>query len=85
VPVVMGTSYENFRDVAERMQAADGILIVRNREEFEAALIDLLKNREQAAEIGERGRAVFDAQAGATARTIQALMGLLQKRPVAAR
>ena len=79
LPVVMGPSYENFRDVVERMQAANGILIVQNREEFEAALIDLLKNREGAASIGERGRTVFDAQAGATARTIQALMGLLQR------
>jgi 3-deoxy-D-manno-octulosonic-acid transferase len=85
VPVVMGHSYENFRDVVERMRAADGILIVQNGEEFEAALIDLLKNREKAAAIGERGRAVFDAQAGATARTVQALMALLQKRSVAAR
>jgi 3-deoxy-D-manno-octulosonic-acid transferase len=85
VPVVMGPSYENFRDVVERMRAADGILIVENREEFEAALIDLLKNREKAAAIGERGRGVFDAQAGATARTVQALMALLQGSPVATR
>jgi 3-deoxy-D-manno-octulosonic-acid transferase len=85
VPVMMGPSYENFRDVVDRMQAANGILIVRNREEFEAALIDLLKNRERAAAMGERGRGVFDAEAGATARTVQALMALLQKRPVAAR
>jgi 3-deoxy-D-manno-octulosonic-acid transferase len=85
VPVVMGPSYENFRDVVERMRDADGILIVENREEFEAALIDLLKNRERAAAIGERGRAVFEAQAGATARTVEALMALLQKRLVAAR
>jgi 3-deoxy-D-manno-octulosonic-acid transferase len=85
VPVVMGPSYENFRDVVERMRAADGILIAQNSEEFEAALIDLLKNREKAAAIGERGGAVFDAQAGATARTIEALMALLQKRSVAVR
>jgi 3-deoxy-D-manno-octulosonic-acid transferase len=85
VPVVMGTSYENFRDVVERMRTADGILIVPNREEFEAALIELLKDSEKAAAMGERGRAVFDAQAGATARTVQALMALLQKRLVAGR
>jgi 3-deoxy-D-manno-octulosonic-acid transferase len=60
-------------------------LIVQNREEFEAALIDLLKNRERAAAIGERGRGVFNAQAGATSRTVEALMALLQKRSVAAR
>jgi 3-deoxy-D-manno-octulosonic-acid transferase len=85
VPVVMGPSYENFRDVVERMRTADGILIVQNREEFEAALIDLLKNRERAVAIGERGRGVFEAQAGATARTVDALMVLLQERSAAAR
>jgi 3-deoxy-D-manno-octulosonic-acid transferase len=85
VPVVMGPSYENFRDVVERMRAADGILIVENREEFEVALIDLLKHRERAVAIGERGRAVFEAQAGATARTVEALMALLQERSAAAR
>jgi 3-deoxy-D-manno-octulosonic-acid transferase len=85
VPVVMGPSYENFRDVVERMRAADGILIIQNREGFEAALIDLLQNREKAAAIGERGRAVFDAQAGATTRTVQALMALLPERSGAAR
>jgi 3-deoxy-D-manno-octulosonic-acid transferase len=85
VPVVMGPSYENFRDVVERMRAADGILIVQNREEFEAALIELLKNRERAAAIGQRGRAVFYAQAGATARTVEALMALLEKRSAAVR
>jgi 3-deoxy-D-manno-octulosonic-acid transferase len=69
----------------ERMRAADGILVVQTGEEFEAALIDLLKNREKAAAIGERGRAVFDAQAGATGRTVQALMALLQKKPVGTR
>jgi 3-deoxy-D-manno-octulosonic-acid transferase len=83
VPVVMGPSYENFRDVVERMRAANGILIVQGREEFETALIDLLKNREKAGAIGERGRAVFDAQAGATGRTVEALMALLQQRSVA--
>jgi 3-deoxy-D-manno-octulosonic-acid transferase len=85
VPVVIGPSYENFRDVVERMRAADGILIVRNREEFEPALIDLLKDRERAKAIGEHGRAVFEAQAGATARTVQALVGLLQERSAAVR
>jgi 3-deoxy-D-manno-octulosonic-acid transferase len=83
VPVVMGPSYENFRDVVERMQAADGIVLIEKEEVLDHALIDLLKNRQRAAAIGERGRAVFDAQAGATARTIQPLKALLQKRPVA--
>jgi 3-deoxy-D-manno-octulosonic-acid transferase len=83
VPVLMGPSYENFRDVVERMQAANGIALIEKEEVLDHALIRLLKNRETAAAIGERGRAVFDAQAGATARTVQALMALLQKSSVA--
>jgi 3-deoxy-D-manno-octulosonic-acid transferase len=82
VPVVMGPSYENFREVVERMRQAGGIEIVKNAEELEPALIRLLKNHESAAAIGERGRKVFEAQAGATSRTVQALMTTLQEMPV---
>jgi 3-deoxy-D-manno-octulosonic-acid transferase len=46
-------------------------------------LIAMLRDTDDARALGERGRAVFDAQAGATARTVQALMALLQKSSVA--
>jgi hypothetical protein len=35
--------------------------------------------------MGQRGREVFDAQAGATARTVHALAELLEERVVSAR
>jgi 3-deoxy-D-manno-octulosonic-acid transferase len=82
VPVVIGPSYENFREVVERMQDSDGILVLEMQGELEPALIGLMTNRQRAAAIGERGRRVFEAQAGATTRTVQALMTLLQERPV---
>jgi 3-deoxy-D-manno-octulosonic-acid transferase len=82
VPVVMGPSYENFRDVVERMRAANGIVIVDNRDGFETALIELLTNREKASAIGKNGREVFEAQAGATAGSVEALMELLKETPV---
>jgi 3-deoxy-D-manno-octulosonic-acid transferase len=85
VPVLMGPSYENFRDVVERMQAANGIALIEKEEVLDHALIRLLKNREKAAAIGERGREVFEAQAGATGRTVEALLSLLKERPVAGR
>ncbi|MGH9598211.1 MAG: 3-deoxy-D-manno-octulosonic acid transferase [Edaphobacter sp.] len=80
VPVVMGPSYENFRDVVERMQRADGIRTVQSAEELEPALIELLKDREMATTMGERGRAVFEAQAGATQRTVAALLALIEAK-----
>jgi 3-deoxy-D-manno-octulosonic-acid transferase len=82
VPVVMGPSYENFREVVERMRQADGIEIVQSADELEPALVRLLKSHESAAAIGERGRKVFEAQAGATSRTVRALMAMLKEMPV---
>jgi 3-deoxy-D-manno-octulosonic-acid transferase len=82
VPVVMGSSYENFREVVERMREADGIEIVKNAGELESALVRLLKSSERAAAIGERGRKVFESQAGATSRTVGALMAMLEEIPV---
>jgi 3-deoxy-D-manno-octulosonic-acid transferase len=84
VPVVMGSSFENFRDVVEGMRATDAIRIVASGRLTET-LIALLMDKENAKAMGERGRAVFEAQAGATARAVRALMALLHNRSVAAR
>ena len=82
VPVVMGASYENFRDVVRGMQARGGIRVVHGVEELEGALAELLRDRAAARALGERGRQAFEAQAGATARTVTMLMELLQERAV---
>jgi 3-deoxy-D-manno-octulosonic-acid transferase len=82
VPVVMGPSHENFRDVVGRMLAVDGIVVVKGKEELTAALVDLLTNAAKASAIGARGRGVFDAQAGATGRTVEALIQMLGETAV---
>jgi 3-deoxy-D-manno-octulosonic-acid transferase len=84
VPVVMGPSFENFREVVEGMRAADAIRIV-SAGMLAEMLIAMLRNTKDARSLGERGRAMFETQAGATARTVQALMELLQEKPVAGR
>ena len=76
VPVVMGSSYENFRDVVGRMKAMEGLQVVEDVDGLRAAVMDLLENREKAWELGRRGRAAFEAQAGATARTVKMLVEL---------
>jgi 3-deoxy-D-manno-octulosonic-acid transferase len=78
VPVVMGPSFENFRDIVAKMQAADGIRIVQNQDELEAALFEMLANRDVAKAMGERGRRVSEEQRGATARSVAALVALIQ-------
>jgi 3-deoxy-D-manno-octulosonic-acid transferase len=77
VPVVMGPSFQNFRDVVAKMREASGILIVQDKDGLEATLFDLLTNREYAKAIGEHGRQVFEQQQGATARTVEALVGMI--------
>lgn len=82
VPVVIGPSYENFRGVVEHMRDADGIRTVQNCDELGATLIELLQNRALANAIGQRGRSMFEAQAGATARTVEMLTALLEDKAV---
>ena len=84
VPVVMGPSFENFRDVMEAMRATDAIRIVAP-EKLSETLIALLRDEKDARALGKRGRAAFEAEAGATARTVHALIALLQKRSAAVR
>jgi 3-deoxy-D-manno-octulosonic-acid transferase len=83
VPVVMGSSFENFRDVVEGMRATDAIRTVAP-EKLTETLIALLRDKEDAKALGERGRAAFEAQTGATKRAVQALTALLQERSAAA-
>jgi 3-deoxy-D-manno-octulosonic-acid transferase len=79
VPVVMGPSFENFRDIVGKMQAADGIRIVLDKVGLEAALVDLLNDRPAARAMGERGRRVFEEQQGATGRAVKTLAGMVRR------
>jgi 3-deoxy-D-manno-octulosonic-acid transferase len=81
VPVVMGESSENFREIVEAMREADGIRIVRT-DGLAETLVALLTKNDEAREMGERGRRVFDAQSGATRRTAEALLGLVEEARV---
>jgi 3-deoxy-D-manno-octulosonic-acid transferase len=78
VPVVMGPSYENFRDIVSSMQKANAIRIVQDSGELHAVLVELLANPKVARAMGERGRSVFEKQQGATGRAIEAILTTLQ-------
>jgi 3-deoxy-D-manno-octulosonic-acid transferase len=72
VPIVIGPNYANFRAITDDLLAHDAIRIA-SKEELAGALIDLLRDKDEAAAMGARAKHVFDQQAGATARTVQAL------------
>ena len=77
VPTVIGPHYANFRAITEDLRAHDAIRIAP-QDDLAAVLIDLLSHREDAQKMGERSRQVFEQQAGATARSIDALREILR-------
>ena len=84
VPVVMGESFENFREIVYVLQVHNAIRIVTTAV-FAETLVAMLRLTDEAQAMGQRGREVFDAQAGATARTVQALTTLSKESVVSAR
>ncbi len=72
VPVVMGPHYENFRAIVDRLRAQDAICVVQPSE-IGNELQKLFGDEPLARAIGERGHAVFSAEAGATSRAVAAL------------
>ena len=84
VPVVIGSDFGNFREIVERMRAQGGICLV-NSDGLPAAVCELLGDAAEARALGERGRAVFAEEAGATARTVAELLRLLDTSGAALR
>jgi 3-deoxy-D-manno-octulosonic-acid transferase len=75
-PIVMGPYYANFRAIAEDLRAHDALRMAP-KEELAAAIDKLLSNPAIASAMGARARQVFEAQAGATDRTVKAIHELL--------
>jgi len=85
VPIVMGPHYVNFRAITDDLLAHNAIRIVA-KEALAGVLIELMHDRAGAEAIGARAKQVFDQQAGATGRCVDALRELLspasiQERP----
>ena len=76
VPIMMGPHYANFRAITEYLLAQNAICIAE-KENLAKVLIDLLCDRTAANAMGARARQVFEQQAGATGRCVEALQSLL--------
>jgi 3-deoxy-D-manno-octulosonic-acid transferase len=76
VPVVMGPHYENFREAVELLRGANALRLTV-RAEVGDAIVALLEDAQAAAVIGGRGKKVFEEQAGATGRAVDAVVRLL--------
>ena len=77
VAVVMGPHYVNFRAMVEALRERDALRIV-GADELAGALVVLLSDAETAQAMGERGKRVFEDHAGATARSVAVIQGILE-------
>jgi 3-deoxy-D-manno-octulosonic-acid transferase len=77
VPIVMGPHYANFTAITDSLRDHDALRIATT-DELAAVLIDLLHNRPAAEAMGARAREVFERQAGATDRCVEAIRELLE-------
>jgi len=79
VPIVMGPHYANFRAITDDLRAHDAIRIAKG-EDLDKVLIGLLRDTEVASAIGKRALQVFQQQAGATARSVDAILEVLNPK-----
>lgn len=77
VPVVAGPHVRNFAAVYRELERAGAVKLVPNTRELQATLAALLANPEQAKNLGQRAYEVLACHAGATARTVEALLPFL--------
>lgn len=81
VPVCVGPSMENFRDIATEFDSREAWHRVRNAGELAAVWQSWLADPAAAAELGARGRSVVTANRGSLAATIAFLEPLLGESP----
>ena len=76
VPIVIGPHYANFRAITDDLREHNAIRIAP-KEELANVLSELLQNSAEGAAMGAQARQVFEAQAGATGRSLQAIHEIL--------
>lgn len=77
-PIVVGPHTDNFRDPIDALRSGDAIRIVNGAEELSDAVSALLRDRAAADAMGNRARGVVVENQGATRRTVERLVSLLQ-------
>lgn len=79
VPIVMGEHYANFRAITEDLRSHEALRIA-DPGNLAQTLGDLLTDQPAARAMGQRARQVFEAQAGATGRTVKAIGEVLGQK-----
>jgi 3-deoxy-D-manno-octulosonic-acid transferase len=84
VPVAVGPSMENFREIAAAFDRSEAWARVANASELATAWAHWLDNPERARSVGERGAALLEANRGALAATLSDLHTVLRLFPESA-
>ena len=78
VPIITGNHYENFRDIVNFFLSRNAVRVV-GMAELALVFMDLIGSSEERAKLGRNALAALDSQRGATERTMQALVELMNK------
>ena len=76
-PIVFGPHMQNFAEIAEAFLAGPAAVQVKSGRELEDALIELLSEPEARGRLGDRARALVEANRGARERSLAAIAQLL--------
>ncbi|MDA1312491.1 MAG: tetraacyldisaccharide 4'-kinase [Acidobacteria bacterium] len=71
-PVVVGPAMQNFAEIASTLLAEQGVVQVGSGAELGSALVGLLRDKDSAAALADRGRRVAEKHRGATERALAA-------------
>ena len=78
VPVIIGNHYENFRDIVELFQRHSAVRVV-GPAELPLVFMELISDETARSSMARRGTQALASQRGATERTVDALLELVQK------
>ena len=77
--VCFGPNTKNFREISQRILAADAARVVRNTSELSAFLGKSLTDPAWRGELGKRARQLVTAQRGACRKTVDLLVQLIEE------
>jgi len=81
VPIVTGNHYENFRDIVNFFLGRNAVRVV-TLAELPLVFMELIGNQAERTTLGQNALAALDSQRGATTRTVQALVELMNQPAV---
>ena len=77
-PILVGPHYENFREIVRAFLAHHAVRVI-TAQELSATVLQLLRSRDEAMQLGSGGWSVVEGGRGSTERTMDSLRELLER------